>query len=259
MCAAEVVLCNAERRVPVEAEELVVRKSYNVSTDREDYCLNGKHIGEKALFNLFESGGFNLHSASQYQVVAQGRVQSLVAQEESGFLAMLKEVTGTGAFEQRHAKMQAALADAQLKKESLGQVLREIELKLEGLSVDKETFARVEAIELRKKAYQKALYLDKIRAQEAAVSELRRSKADLMREREGLLQKREEAVSATSGQKGRLEELRSAVADAEARVDVLQRMRGDLMAKQIESQAAPSRTRPPSERPPPSSSSSAKL
>jgi hypothetical protein len=32
-------------------------------------------------------------------------------------------------------------------------VLREIEMKLEGLSVDKETFNQIEAIELKKKAY----------------------------------------------------------------------------------------------------------
>jgi len=37
-------LCNSERRIPVESDELVVRKTYNTSTDREDYYLNGKHI-----------------------------------------------------------------------------------------------------------------------------------------------------------------------------------------------------------------------
>jgi len=41
-----------------------VKKSYNTATDREDYHLNGKHIKEKELFNLFESGGFSLNSNS---------------------------------------------------------------------------------------------------------------------------------------------------------------------------------------------------
>lgn len=94
-CFVEVVLCNAEHRVPIEADELIVRKTYNVQTDREEYQLNGKNIREKELFNLFESGGFSLHSASQFQVVQQGQVQSLIASEESGFLRILKEITGT--------------------------------------------------------------------------------------------------------------------------------------------------------------------
>ena len=32
-------------------------------------------------------------------------------------------------------------------------ILREIEMKLEGLSVDKETYAKIEEIELKKKAF----------------------------------------------------------------------------------------------------------
>lgn len=62
MYTVEVILDNSEKRIPVDTPELTIRKSYNTTTDREDYHLNGKHIREKELFNLFESGGFNLHS-----------------------------------------------------------------------------------------------------------------------------------------------------------------------------------------------------
>ena len=59
-------LDNSKRRVPVEADDLVVRKSYHCQTDKEDYHINGKFIREKELFNLFESGGFSLKSNSQF-------------------------------------------------------------------------------------------------------------------------------------------------------------------------------------------------
>ena len=72
---------------------------------------------------------------------------------EAGFLDMLTEVTGTKAFDERLQKMNTALEEAQGKKETLRTVLCEIEIKLEGLSVDKETYAQIEAIELKKKAY----------------------------------------------------------------------------------------------------------
>jgi chromosome segregation ATPase len=64
--AVEVTLDNSEQRIPVDSAELIVRKSYNTTTDREDYHLNGKHIREKDLFNLFESGGFSLKASSQF-------------------------------------------------------------------------------------------------------------------------------------------------------------------------------------------------
>ena len=62
----EIILDNTGRRIPVEADELTIRKSYNTQTDREDFLLNGKPIREKELFNLFESGGFSLKSQSQF-------------------------------------------------------------------------------------------------------------------------------------------------------------------------------------------------
>ena len=56
-------------------------------------------------------------------------------------MEMLTEVTGTKAFDERLQKMNTALEEAQGKKETLRTVLSEIEIKLEGLSVDKETYA----------------------------------------------------------------------------------------------------------------------
>ena len=66
---------------------------------------------------------------------------------------MLKEVTGTNSFDERMEKMKSALEEAKGKKTVLGQILKEIGNKLDGLSSDKEEYARIEAVELKKKAY----------------------------------------------------------------------------------------------------------
>lgn len=58
--AVEVVLDNSKAKIPVDAQEITIRKTYNCDTDKEDYYLNTKHILAKDLFNLFESGGFSL-------------------------------------------------------------------------------------------------------------------------------------------------------------------------------------------------------
>jgi chromosome segregation ATPase len=74
---------------------------------------------------------------------------------------MLTEVTGTKAFDERLQKMSTALEEARGKREVLRSILTEIEAKLEGLQVDKETYAQIEAIELKKKSYQKLILLAK--------------------------------------------------------------------------------------------------
>ena len=76
--------------------------------------------------------------------------------------------------------MNLALDDAKGKKDALRHVLREIELKLEGLSVDKETYQQIEAIELKKKAYQKLLLVHKVEQYQADATQLRKSRAELL-------------------------------------------------------------------------------
>ena len=66
---------------------------------------------------------------------------------------MLKEVTGTRIFDEKLAKMEQALNDAEVKKQALGQILGEIESKLESLHHDKEAFKEIEDLEMKKKAY----------------------------------------------------------------------------------------------------------
>ena len=57
-------LDNSDQRVAVQAEELKVKKTYHVDTDKDTYQLNGLNIQEKELFNLFEAGGFSLQGQS---------------------------------------------------------------------------------------------------------------------------------------------------------------------------------------------------
>jgi len=120
---AEVTLDNTQHRIPHNAKEITLRKSYNCDTDREDYHMNGQAITQKDLFNLFESGNFSLSCHSQFQIVEQGKVQQLVDKGEAGFLEMLKEVTGTAQFDQKIGSMTKSIDDAQGKKRQLQQVL----------------------------------------------------------------------------------------------------------------------------------------
>jgi chromosome segregation ATPase len=61
-------LDNSDQRVAVGGPNnnnlISVKKTYNVDTDKDSYYLNGAHIQEKELFNLFEAAGFSLQGQS---------------------------------------------------------------------------------------------------------------------------------------------------------------------------------------------------
>ena len=62
----EIALDNSLRKIPYKADEIVLRKSYNCNTDREEYHVGSQATSQKDLHNLFESAGFSLSSASQF-------------------------------------------------------------------------------------------------------------------------------------------------------------------------------------------------
>ena len=103
-------------------------------------------------------------------------MQDLVIKGEHGFLSILKEVSGTVQFDDKMAKMQQALTDANDKKQTLQTTLAEINSKLQGLQLDKEAFREIEVVEMEKRAYQRLLYLQKVTTQDKQIGELRTSK-----------------------------------------------------------------------------------
>lgn len=232
----EVTLDNSQNRIPFRASELTVRKAYNCHTDREEYHINGQSISQKDLFNLFESGNFSLSSSAQFQVVAQGKVQELVDKGETGFLEMLKEVTGTAQFDQKIDGMAGSIRDAQGKKQQLEQVLVQIKGKLDKLEAEIEVFNGYDAVEKDKKALERCLYAQKMQLNLREIEEQRGVKRGLMAERERLLVQREEFLKeqnlaeAEGSKAGRI---REEIGKLERQVLGLQQVRQEIMNKQM--------------------------
>ena len=89
---------------------------------------------------------------------------------------------------------------------------------------------------MEKRAYQRLLYLQKIEGQNGSISELRSEKQSLMAEREAILKRRETQIAQTSDQKDRIDQLKSEILQIESRMDNLQKLRSDLVSRQIETQ-----------------------
>jgi len=195
----DVILDNSDQRVAVAGKEIIVRKTYNVDTDKDNYYVNGSHIQEKELFNLFEAGGFSLSGQSQFQIVQQGQVERLIAQGEEGFLKMLKEVTGTESFDSRVDKMTQVLSECAAKKEQMDKILDSIKARLEQLGQEIEEYREFQGVEKEKKALELALHSRRMQANKAEVEHLRTAKSKLLDARQGLIQQVEELKLQGSG------------------------------------------------------------
>ncbi len=74
---------------------------------------------------------------------------------------------------------------------------------------DKEMYREIEDLELKKKAYQKLLYLNKIENQQSSLEQLKIQKRELMTDRETLLEKREKIMAQGVDQSQRIEQLQA--------------------------------------------------
>ncbi|KAI8573366.1 hypothetical protein RHMOL_Rhmol01G0271500 [Rhododendron molle] len=93
----EIVFDNTDNRIPVDKEEVRLRRTIGLKKD--EYFLDGKHITKTEVTNLLESAGFS--RSNPYYVVQQGKIASLTLMKDSERLDLLKEIGGTRVYEER--------------------------------------------------------------------------------------------------------------------------------------------------------------
>lgn len=150
----EVTLDNSERKIPIDARDVTIKRQYNCGTDREDYYVNGNLISQRDLSNLLESANVQ----TKFQIVEQGKVQQLVEKGEHGFLEMLRECTGVTADKKSIEQLMKSFEESQKVKRMIGSVQGHIETKLKKLGEEIETFNGYDQIDKEKKALERCLY-----------------------------------------------------------------------------------------------------
>ena len=70
---AEIVFDNSDNRLPVDREEVRLRRTIGLKKD--EYYLDRKHITKTEVINLLESAGFN--GTNPYYCVKQGEIMKM--------------------------------------------------------------------------------------------------------------------------------------------------------------------------------------
>jgi structural maintenance of chromosome 3 (chondroitin sulfate proteoglycan 6) len=143
----EIIFDNSDSRFPTGHDEVILRRT--IGQKRDEYSVDRKSASKTDVMNLLESAGFS--KSNPYYIVPQGRVSglcllqkkrisidflllqitSLMHAKDHERLALLKEVAGTKGNEQRRTESLRIMADTDVKRGKINELLDYIEEKEE--------------------------------------------------------------------------------------------------------------------------------
>jgi structural maintenance of chromosome 3 (chondroitin sulfate proteoglycan 6) len=150
----EIVFDNSDNRLPIEREEVVLRRSIGLKKD--EYFLDKKHVTKQDVISLLEAAG--LSRANPYYIVQQGRVNALSLMRDEQRLDLLKEVAGTTVYEQRRTESLAIMVDTEQKRVQVAEVLKYIEERLSELEDEKKELEEYRQFDKERRAIEHAFF-----------------------------------------------------------------------------------------------------
>ncbi|TKY53861.1 Structural maintenance of chromosomes protein 3 [Spatholobus suberectus] len=148
----EIVFDNSDIRIPVDMEEVRLRRTIGLKKD--EYSLNGKHMEKTEVMNLLESAGFS--RSNPYYVVQQGKIASLTLMKDSERLDLLKEIGGTRVYEERRRESLKIMQETG--KTQIIQVIQYLDEKLKELDEEKEELKKYQQLDKQRKSLEYSIY-----------------------------------------------------------------------------------------------------
>lgn len=149
----EVVLDNEDRRIPIESNQVSIRRLIGLKKD--DWLLDGKHATKAEIFGLLEGAGFA--KTSPYYIVQQGKVSELTMMTDAQRLGMLKDISGAGIYDERRAESVRIMEDTAMRRERVEGLVGEIQKKLSSLEEEQKELRDCESLEAHRRTLEYVL------------------------------------------------------------------------------------------------------
>ncbi|KAL4578673.1 hypothetical protein LXL04_014802 [Taraxacum kok-saghyz] len=148
----EIVFDNSDNRIPVDKEEVHLRRT--IGTKKDEYFLDGKHITKTEVMNLLESAGFS--RSNPYYVVQQGKIASLTLMKDAERLDLLKEIGGTRVYEERRRESLKIMQETG--KNQIIQVVQYLDERLRELDEEKAELKKYQQLDKQRKSLEYTIY-----------------------------------------------------------------------------------------------------
>ncbi|CAK9190374.1 unnamed protein product [Sphagnum troendelagicum] len=149
----EIVFDNSDNRIPVDREEVRLRRT--IGAKKDEYFLDKKHITKTEVMNLLESAGFS--RSNPYYVVQQGKIASLTLMKDHERLDLLKEIGGTRVYEERRKESLKIMVETGKRKQII-EVVQYIEERLKELDEEKEELKMYQQLDKQRRSLEYTIF-----------------------------------------------------------------------------------------------------
>lgn len=170
----EIVFDNQDGRLPVDTDEVVLRRTIGVKKD--EFFLNRKHITKSDVIHLLESAGFS--RSNPYYIVQQGKVNALAVMKEKERLELLKEVAGTKVYEERRLESLKIVHETQSRRDKIQEVIQYIEERLGELEEEKEELREYQQLDREQRALEYTMHEKELQSVRADLEAIERKRLE---------------------------------------------------------------------------------
>jgi len=143
--SVELVLNNKGRKLPIESDNVTIKRTFDSDSKRDEYYVNGKHIHKMDLKHILEATGLSF--SNPFYFVQQGRISSIIALNEVQLFVFISEVAGTQVYDEKRSETLKSLDEARQKRAKLATLLGKIDVHIERLSKDAKLLKQYKKIE----------------------------------------------------------------------------------------------------------------
>mmetsp|Transcript_43986 Transcript_43986/g.113680 ORF Transcript_43986/g.113680 Transcript_43986/m.113680 type:complete len:1199 (-) Transcript_43986:65-3661(-) len=178
----EIVFDNTDRRLPIDKDDVRVRRLIGVKKD--DYMLDGKHATKAEVFNLLESCGFT--KSNPYYIVQQGKVAELTLMNDSRRLELLKEISGASVYDERRTESERILEDVRARRQKTDEVIEVIASRIKNLEEEQRELVEYQKLEKERRCFEFELTDRDWRTAQDRIDALEVAKHDISTELHGV-------------------------------------------------------------------------
>ncbi|XP_023021043.1 structural maintenance of chromosomes 3 [Leptinotarsa decemlineata] len=178
----EIIFDNSDSRVPIEHEEIYLRRV--IGAKKDQYFLNKKVVPRSEVMNLLESAGFS--NSNPYYIVKQGKINQMATAPDAHRLKLLREVAGTRVYDERRDESMSILRETEVKVGKIEEFLRTIEERLSTLEEEKEELKQYQHFDKIRRALEYIIHEVELNENKKKLAELEKQRNESGKEQKNL-------------------------------------------------------------------------
>ena len=168
--AVNLTVDNSDRRIDVDADEVVIGRKYYRSGESE-YSVNGQNVRLKDIYELFLDTGLGRDG---YSIIGQGRIAEIVGAKSNERREIFEEASGIAKYRYRKNEAERRLASAEDNLARLRDILDELEARVGPLEKESKKAEQFLELSARRKELEVTLWVDGVRRAKDTVREQQR-------------------------------------------------------------------------------------